>query len=72
VKEFLEQNKTAYQDEIAEFLASECDIYVHRTTICQLLQKLSETHKQVERAARERDDQERAYWRVWLCGWKAN
>jgi hypothetical protein len=51
LKDFLQQNKTAYQDEIAEFLASELNTYVHRTTICRLLQKLGETHKRVESAA---------------------
>jgi len=63
VKEFIEQNPTAYQDEIVEFLASEFDISVHRTTVCRLLEKLGETHKRIERAAGERDDEERAHWR---------
>jgi len=72
VKDFLEQNPTAYQDEIAEFLESEYGISVHRTTVCRLLQRLGQTHKQTERVAGERDEEERAHWRSRLCGWKAN
>jgi hypothetical protein len=71
VKEFHEQNPTAYQDEIAEFLESEYSIQVHRSTVSRLLKKLGHTHKRTERAAEERDE-ERAHWRSRLCGWKPN
>jgi len=68
VRDFLEQNPTAYQDEIAEFLESEYLIQVHRTTVSRLLKKLGHTYKRIERAAGERDDEERAHWRSRLCG----
>lgn len=71
MKEFLEQNPTAYQDEIAEFLESEYSIQVHRSTVSRSLKKLGHTHKRTERAAEERDE-ERAHWRSRLCGWKPN
>lgn len=72
VKEFLDQNPTAYQDEIAEFLDSEYLIQVYRSTVSRLLKKLGHTNKRIERAAEERDDEERAHWRSRLCGWKPN
>src|SRR5271170_268121 len=44
ILDFIEQNPTAYQDEIAEFLLSEYDIEAHKSTVCRTLQRLNQTH----------------------------
>jgi len=72
ILDFIEQNPTAYQDEIAEFLLSEYGIGTHRTTVCRALKKLNQTHKKTEKANNERDDNARADWRARLCEYKAN
>jgi transposase len=72
ILDFIEQNPTAYQDEIAEFLLSEYGIEAHRTTVCRALKRLNQTHKRTEKANDERDDNARADWRARLCQYKAN
>lgn len=69
--DFLEQNPTAYQDEIVEFLLSEYGINVHRTTVCRALQKMQQTHKRTERSNLEQDDVERANFRGRMMEYKA-
>jgi transposase len=63
VVEFLEQNPSAYQDEIVDFLAEEFEIFVHRTTVCRLLKDVDITHKKIGRAYTDRDDIVRAHWK---------
>lgn len=70
--DFLEQNPTAYQDEIAEFLLTEYGIEAHQSTISRVLKRLNHTHKRAERANTERDDNARADWRSRLCEYTAN
>jgi transposase len=72
ILDFIEQNPTAYQDEIAEFLLSEYNIEAYTSTVCRTLKRLNQTHKRNERVCEERDDKVRADWRSRLCEYKAN
>jgi transposase len=72
ILDFLEQNPTAYQDEITEFLLTEYDIEASQSTVSRVLKRLNQTHKRNERVCEERDNQARADWRSRLCEYKAN
>jgi transposase len=72
ILDFLDQNPTAYQDEIAEFLLTEYGIQTHQSTISRVLKRLNQTYKRIERAHEERDDKARADWRSRLYEYKAN
>jgi len=72
ILDFLEQNPTAYQDEIAEFLFTEYDIQASQSTVSRVLKRLNQTHKRTEKVHEERDDKARADWRSRVCEYKAN
>ena len=55
LSKFLEQNPSAYQDEIVDFLAEEFEIFMHRITVSRLLKGVDITRKKIERAHTERN-----------------
>jgi hypothetical protein len=65
--DFLDQNPTAYQDEIADFLLTKYEIEASQPTISRLMKKLGQTHKRIERMYEERDNELRTHWRSRLC-----
>ena len=70
--DFLDDNPSAYQDEMIEFLLSEFGISVTQSTVSRLLKNLNQTHKRVERIYSERDDKLQAHFRAKMCEYKAN
>ena len=70
--DFLDDNPSAYQDEIAEFLLSEFDISITQSTVSRLLKRLNQTHKRVKRTHTARDDELRAHFKAKMCEYRAN
>ena len=62
VVEFLIENKQAYLDEVAVFLAEEFSVTVHLSTVSRVLKRLRITAKKVSREAQARDEELRMFW----------
>jgi transposase len=62
IARYLEEDPTAYQDEIQEFLLDEYGIEVSRQTVGRVMKKKKLTHKRVERIRPEQDQELRSLW----------
>jgi transposase len=72
ILEFIDQNPTCYQHEIADFLVTEYGISVHQATISRVLKKLKHTYKRIERLFPEASNVQRAQFRSKMAEYKAN
>jgi arginine repressor len=70
--DFINDNPTAYQDEMVEFFLSKFGISVTQSTVSRLLKNLKQTHKCTEYIHTERDDELRAHFRAKMCEYKIN
>lgn len=69
---YLEQQPTAYLDEMCWFLFDEFDISVSKSTVCRALQRLSWTRKKAKRIAAQQNQALRDDWMTRLGGWTAD
>jgi arginine repressor len=58
--DFLEQNPTAYQDEIAERLLTKYGVEASQSIVSRALKRLNRTHKRNERVHKKSDNKVRA------------
>jgi transposase len=70
--DFFDDNPSAYQDEMVEFLFSEFGISVTQSTVSRLLKKLNQIHKCTEHIHIIRDDELWAHFRAKICTYQVN
>lgn len=69
---FLDDNPTAYLDEIEDFLLTECVIKTHLATVSRCMKRLKQSHKQTTRTKPKTDDVLRARYFSIRAGVPAN